>query len=116
MSYQIITDNCCDMEPALYEKLGVTVINLSMLYKGQVHQDMDEAFIKAFYNGMREGEVATTSAVNPDGWAQVIEPARQAGKDALADLAPISGAEGGMTFAPNVSSVRRYFRENGMFM
>ena len=83
MSYQIITDNCCDMEPKMYEQLGVTVINLSMLYKGQVHQDMDEAFIKAFYNGMRNGEVATTSAVNPDGWAQVIEPALQAGKDAL---------------------------------
>ena len=83
MSFKIITDNCCDMEPAMYEKLGVTVINLSMLYKGQVHQDMDEAFIKAFYNGMRNGEAATTSAVNPDGWAQVIEPALQAGQDAL---------------------------------
>jgi len=39
----------------------------------------------------------------------------QAGKDALADLAPISEAEGGTAFAPRVSSVRRYFRENGMF-
>ncbi len=83
MSYRIITDNCCDMEPSFYEKLNVTVVNLSMLYRGEVHQDIDEAFIKAFYAGMRGGEVATTSAVNPDGWAKVIEPALQNGEDAL---------------------------------
>jgi len=39
----------------------------------------------------------------------------QAGKDAIADLSPIASAEGGTAFAPYVSSVRRYFRENGMF-
>ncbi len=83
MSYQIITDNCCDLEQAMYEKLGVTVINLSMLYKGEEYKDMNETFLKELYSGMRNGDVATTSAVNPDGWASVIEPALQAGKDAL---------------------------------
>ena len=83
MSYRIITDNCCDFEQSYYEKLNVTVVNLSMLYKGEVHQDIDEVFIKEFYNGMRAGESATTSAVNPDGWAKVIEPALQNGEDAL---------------------------------
>lgn len=83
MAYQIITDNCCDMEPAMYEKLGVTVINLTLLYKGNEYQDMDEPFLKKLYNGMRAGESASTSAVNPDGWAQVIEPVLQDGKDAL---------------------------------
>ncbi len=83
MTYQIITDNCCDMEPAMYEKLGVTVINLTLLYKGAEHQYMDEPFLKSLYEGMRGGETATTSAVNPDGWASVIEPALQAGQDAL---------------------------------
>lgn len=83
MTYQIITDNCCDMEPAMYEKLGVTVINLTLLYKGAEHQHMDEPFLKSLYEGMRQGEAATTSAVNPDGWASVIEPTLQAGQDAL---------------------------------
>ena len=83
MSYRIITDNCCDMEPAMYEKLGVTVINLTLLYKGEEYQNIDEPFLKEFYSGMRNGEVATTSAVNPDGWAQAIEPTLQAGEDAL---------------------------------
>ena len=83
MSYRIITDNCCDFEPTFYDRLNVTVVNLSMLYKGQVHQDIDEAFIKEFYNGMRNGESASTSAVNPDGWANAIEPTLQAGEDAL---------------------------------
>ena len=83
MSYRIITDNCCDFEPTFYDRLNVTVVNLSMLYKGQVYQDIDEAFIKEFYNGMRNGESASTSAVNPDGWANAIEPTLQAGEDAL---------------------------------
>ena len=83
MAYQIITDNCCDFDPAMYEKLDITVVNLSMLYKGEEHKDMDEPFLKALYSGMRAGELASTSAVNPDGWASVIEPALQAGKDAL---------------------------------
>ena len=83
MSYQIITDNCCDLEQAMYEKLGVTVINLSMLYKGEEHKDMNEPFLKEFYSGMRNGDVATTSAVNPDGWASVIEPVLLSGDDAL---------------------------------
>ena len=83
MSYQIITDNCCDFDPAMYEKLGITVINLSMLYKGEEHKDMDEPFLKELYSGMRAGEIATTSAVNPDGWATAIEPVLENGKDAL---------------------------------
>ncbi|MBR3979411.1 MAG: DegV family protein [Oscillospiraceae bacterium] len=83
MAYQIITDNCCDMEPAMYEKLGVTVINLTLLYKGAEHRNMDEPFLKELYNGMRSGEAATTSAVNPEGWASVIEPALEKGDDAL---------------------------------
>lgn len=83
MSYRIITDNCCDMEPAMYEKLGVTVINLTLLYKGKEYQNIDEPLLKELYSGMRNGEVATTSAVNPDSWAQAIEPTLQAGEDAL---------------------------------
>ena len=35
------------------------------------------------YAGMREGEVATTSAVNPQGWEEVIESVLAEGKDAL---------------------------------
>jgi len=37
----------------------------------------------------------------------------QAAKDALADLAPVTGAESGISHAYNVSSVRRYIREDG---
>ena len=39
--------------------------------------------IADFYAGMRGGEVAKTSAVNPEGWAAVIEPVLAAGQDAL---------------------------------
>jgi len=39
---------------------------------------------------------------------------QKAGVDALADLSPVTGAEGGKTTTSGVTSVRRYFRENGL--
>ena len=84
MSYQIITDSCCDFTEQQYAELGVAYAPLSVLYKGVDHKNFnDEAILKEFYDGLRQGETATTSAVNPEGWAQVMEPALQAGKDVL---------------------------------
>jgi DegV family protein with EDD domain len=54
-----------------------------VLFQGQVRPDSVDAGIKEFYDGLRAGEVATTSAVNPDGWSAVIEAAFKAGQDAL---------------------------------
>ena len=83
MSYQIITDNCCDLSQAMYDQLGVSVHNLSILYKGSVYRDFDEAFLKDIYENMRAGESVSTSALNPSDWASAIEPVLQEGKDAL---------------------------------
>jgi DegV family protein with EDD domain len=67
----------------MLQKLGVTTVSLSVLFQGQTRADSVDAGIKEFYDGLRAGEVATTSAVNPDGWTNVIEPALEAGQDAL---------------------------------
>ena len=84
MSYQIITDSCCDFTQQLYTDLGVACAPLSVLYNGVNHDNFsDPADVKAFYDELRGGVMATTSAVNPDGWAVHMEEALKAGKDVL---------------------------------
>ena len=82
-NYQIITDSACDLPESLLQELKVSKVSLSVLFQGESRTDSVDAGIQEFYDGLRAGEVATTSAVNPDGWANVIEPAFQAGQDAL---------------------------------
>ena len=83
MAYKIITDTCCDFPNHMYQELGLDVVPLSVLYKGTNYQEYDEAWLKALFEGLRRGESASTSAVNPDGWSTVIEPVLEAGNDAL---------------------------------
>ena len=85
MSYQIITDSCCDFTEAQYKELNVTYAPLSVMYNGESHNNFsDEAAVKAFYDELRGGVMASTAAVNPDGWAAIMEPALKEGKDVLA--------------------------------
>ena len=81
--YQIITDSGSDLPAGLLQSLQVTRIPLNVLLKGETRTDSVDDGIKEFYDCLRSGDVATTSAVNPDGWASVIEPAFQAGQDVL---------------------------------
>ncbi len=84
MSYQIITDSCCDFTDEEYRSMGVTVAPLSVVWDGEVrsHFSTREA-LKDFYAGMRRGLAATTSALNPVGWARAMESHLQAGQDLL---------------------------------
>ena len=83
MNYKIITDTCCDLPDTMYKELGLEVVPLSVLYKGQTYNTYTEQWLKDLFEGLRQGEVATTSAVNPDQWARTIEPVLEAGQDAL---------------------------------
>ena len=82
-NYKIITDSASDLPGDLLQNLNVDKIPLTVLFQGETRSDSVDEGIKAFYDGLRAGGVATTSAVNPDGWASVIEPALQAGQDVL---------------------------------
>ena len=82
-NYQIITDSACDLPAELLQNLNVKKVSLSMLFRGENRPDSVDTGIKEFYDGLRAGEVATTSAVNPESWKSVIEPSFRAGKDAL---------------------------------
>ena len=83
MSYRIITDTCCDYPTEMYRELDLDVVALSVLYKGEYYNEYSEQWLKGLFDGLRSGESASTSAVNPDGWAQVIEPVLASGQDAL---------------------------------
>nr|MBQ8244193.1 DegV family protein [Oscillospiraceae bacterium] len=84
MSYQIITDSCCDFTEAQYRQWDVACVPLTVNYKGEDHQNFsDPAAVKAFYDELRSGVMATTAAVNPDGWAGAMEPSLKAGRDVL---------------------------------
>ena len=84
MSYQIITDSCCDFTRQQYADLNLKYIPLTLLYKGAEHAGFTEPDeLHAFYDGIRQGEMPTTSAANPQGWAGLMEEALMEGKDVL---------------------------------
>lgn len=84
MKYQIITDSCCDFTDQQYQDLRVAYAPLSVLFQGQARDNMnDPEELKKFYNGIRDGEMPTTSAVNPEGWVNIMKPILDAGEDVL---------------------------------
>ncbi len=83
MAYRIITDSCCDLPTNMYDQLGVTFVPLSVRFQQQEVDSYPESWLKEFYDGLRAGEVATTSAVNPQAWEDIIRAALEAGDDVL---------------------------------
>jgi len=84
MSYQIITDSCCDFTQKQYELWDVACAPLTVTYHGESRSNFsDPAAVKAFYDELRAGVTASTAAVNPDGWATPMEKALKAGRDVL---------------------------------
>jgi len=84
MSYKIITDSCCDFTEQQYREWGIACAPLTVMYKGESHSNFsDPVAVKAFYDEIRAGIMATTSAVNPDGWAELMEQALKNGEDVL---------------------------------
>ncbi len=82
-NFQIITDSCCDFTQEMYEKLQLIAVPLSVHFGGTVSDDKNDDSLKALYASLRKGEVAKTSAVNPDRWAAAMEPVLAEGKDIL---------------------------------
>ncbi len=82
-NYQIITDSGCDLSKAMLQELGVITVPLYVNFKGQSLEDSVDEGIKEIYDGLRAGETASTSAVNPQRWAHIMEPSLKEGKDVL---------------------------------
>ena len=75
MAFQIVTDSCCDFTDAEYKAMNVACVPLSVMWDGQCHNHFsNESALRDFYQQMRNGLIATTSALNPDNWARAMEP------------------------------------------
>lgn len=85
--YVIVTDSSADLPADLVRELGVEVLPLSFAVQGKNYRnypDDREMDPKVFYKMLRDGEMATTSAVNVAEYTAMLEPFLQAGKDVLA--------------------------------
>ena len=83
-AFKIITDSCADFTNAQYAALDVAYAPLSVLFRGELHANFsEEKETKMLYDGLRQGEMPTTSAANPEGWAAVMRPYLDEGKDIL---------------------------------
>lgn len=83
MQYKILTDSCCDFPTHMYAELDLTVVPLSVQFRGTYYETYTESWLKELFAGLRCGEATSTSAVNPEGWARAIEPVLAQGLDVL---------------------------------
>ena len=84
--YVIVTDSSADLPASLVQELGVEVLPLSFTIQGKTYHnypDDREMDPKVFYKMLRDGQMATTSAVNVAEYTNMLEPFLQAGKDVL---------------------------------
>ena len=83
MSYQILTDSCCDFPAQRYQELGLTALPLSVTFRGETYPDRNDESLRDMYAGLRAGEAASTAAVNPQQWEEALEPMLSSGEDVL---------------------------------
>ena len=81
--YKIISDSGCDLPSQMLAQLDVLTVPLIVNFRGEDRPDSVDEGIKDMYAGLRSGEVATTSAINPSRWGQAMESVLSQGMDAL---------------------------------
>ena len=84
--FVLMTDSCCDMSEDMARELGLEVIPLSLEMEGKTYRnylDGREIGFHEFYNMMRSGKLATTSAVSVGTFTQAMREILQQGKDVL---------------------------------
>lgn len=81
-NYVIFTDSACDMESDTLKKWNVKFIDLTLKFDGEdkVYKNSEVEPV-AFYNKMREGGVAKTSAVNSQTFKVAFEEELKNGND-----------------------------------
>ena len=77
----IIVDSCADFAPEVVRALGVETISFNYVMGGVEHEDdfWQSMSPHDFYERMRQGETATTSAVTPGHYLEVFEAAAERG-------------------------------------
>ena len=80
--YVILTDSACDINPELLREWGVDFTQLNFTFDGDDHVYLNnDMAAPVFYDRMRRGEVARTSAVNLDTFHSFFEGYLRQGLD-----------------------------------
>ncbi len=82
--FAIYTDSACDIPPETLAEWGVGYSSLTYTFEGDQRQyDNYELDYPTFYDRVRKGGVARTSAVNAEAFCQAFEAILQSGRDIL---------------------------------
>lgn len=82
--FVIFTDSACDLTPDYLNELGVKFIDMSFKFEDDDKEYLNSGVnISDFYNKMKDGAVAKTAAINPDGFGRAFEESLKEGKDIL---------------------------------
>lgn len=84
--FVIVTDSAADLSEALVREMGVEVLPLRFTIEGETYEDHPDRramSIEEFYDRLRKGQMATTSAVNVGDYHDALRPILESGKDVL---------------------------------
>lgn len=82
--YTIFTDSACDLSADILRSWGVKFCSLSFIFDGESRSYSNfELPAPVFYQFMRDGKTAKTSAINPDTFAHAFERELKKGRDVL---------------------------------
>ena len=82
--YVILTDSACDIIPETLKEWGVKYISLTFRFSDEDKEYAnDEMPSEVFYDHMRQGRTAKTSAINTERFRQFFESELQARNDVL---------------------------------
>ena len=79
----ITTDTCCDLPKSYLEENGIGIVTLFYNMKGVTYGDEKELTVPEFYRMMRDGEMPTTMAANPEDLRKLFKTYLDEGKDIL---------------------------------
>lgn len=84
--FVIVTDSAADLPDALVKELELTVLPLRFTMENKTYEDHPDRRampIEEFYDRLRKGQMATTSAVNVGDYHDILRPILEDGKDVL---------------------------------
>lgn len=82
--YIIFTDSACDITAEVLRLWGVKFCSLSFMFDGESRSyENYELPAPVFYEFMRDGKTAKTSAINPDTFTRAFEKELKKGQDVL---------------------------------
>ncbi len=81
--YTLLTDSCCDISDALLAEWQVRALQLDVLVDDEKSQKNNEVDLTAFYQKLRDGKMARTSAINIAQFRDAFEEELKEGRDVL---------------------------------